>query len=511
MSKKNARPEAGHPASGAPKNGISQNGPLPTLGGLAAVLGLSAGHFADVPLAGLTADSREVQPGHAFFAMPGTKVDGAQFIPAAVEAGAMAIVGAGPRPAGLDRIVLYLQAPDMRVALSRGAAYMFPHQPPVIVAVTGTAGKTSVAEFTRQIFAHCGHDAASLGTLGVIGPGGAEYGSLTTPDPVTLHRTLDTLARRGITHLAMEASSHGLDQARLDGVRLKAAGFTNLGRDHLDYHPTMEDYLAAKLRLFEVLLPAGAPAVINLDGDRGAEAAVAAGLAGRAVQTIGHRGETIRIDSIEPEALGQRVAVTYRGQNHAFHLPLVGAFQIENALVAAGLALAAGAPATLVFEALGQLRGVPGRLERVGVFNAAPVYVDYAHKPEALAYALSALRPFVSGKLVVVFGCGGDRDPGKRPIMGRIAAGKADRVIVTDDNPRSEDPAAIRAAIMAAAPGAFEVGDRALAIQHAVALLEPGDALLIAGKGHETGQIIGSNTYPFSDHDVARAAIEALK
>lgn len=501
MPKKNVRPEA-QPITPSP---------LPTLGGLARILGLSAGHFADVPLAGLTADSRDVRQGYAFFAMPGTKVDGVRFIPAAVEAGAMAIVGVGPRPAGLDRIVLYLQAPDMRIALSRGAAYMFPHQPPVIVAVTGTAGKTSVAEFTRQIFAHCGHDAASLGTLGVIGPGGAEYGALTTPDPVTLHRTLDTLARRGITHLAMEASSHGLDQARLDGVRLTAAGFTNLGRDHLDYHPTMDDYFAAKLRLFEVLLPVAAPAVINLDGDRGAEAAVAASLAGRMVQTIGKRGQMLRVESIQPEALGQRVVIGHDGRFYDVHLPLAGGFQVDNALLAAGLALAAGAPAIIVFEALGRLRGVPGRLERVGVFNAAPIYVDYAHKPEALACALAALRPFVSGKLVVVFGCGGDRDPGKRPIMGRIAAQKADRVIVTDDNPRSEEPAAIRAAIMAAAPGAFEVGDRALAIQHAVALLEPGDALLIAGKGHETGQIIGSTTVPFSDHDVARAAIEALQ
>jgi UDP-N-acetylmuramyl-tripeptide synthetase len=485
--------------------------PTPTLGGLADRLGLSAGHFSDVPIAGLTADSRAVQPGFVFFAMPGTRIDGAQFIPQAVEAGALAIVGAGPRPFGLDRIVLYLQAQDMRAALSRAAAYVFPHQPPVIVAVTGTAGKTSVAEFTRQIFAHCGHDAASLGTLGVIGPGGAEYGSLTTPDPITLHRTLDALARQGITHLAMEASSHGLDQARLDGVRLKAAGFTNLGRDHLDYHPTIDAYFEAKLKLFQALLPAGMPAVINLDGDRGAEAAVAAGLAGRAVHTIGQRGETIRVDTVEPEALGQLIRLTYRKKAVSVHLPLVGRFQVENALVAAGLALAAGAPSTLVFEALGRLRGVPGRLERVGVFNAAPVFVDYAHKPEALAYALGALRPFVSGKLIVVFGCGGDRDAGKRPIMGRIAADKADIVIVTDDNPRSEDPGSIRNAILAAAPGAMDLGDRAKAIQHAVALLEPGDALLIAGKGHETGQIIGTTTIPFSDHDVARAAIEALQ
>ena len=483
---------------------------LPTLGGLAAVLGLGAGHFAGVPLAGIAFDNRRVREGFAFFAMPGTKVDGAQFIPAAVAAGAVVIVGMGPRPADLDRVVLYLRASDMRLALSKAAAYFYPGQPETIVAITGTAGKTSVAEFTRQIFAACGKAAASLGTLGLIGPDGADYGALTTPDPITLHRTLDRLAMDGVTHLAMEASSHGLDQARLDGVRLKAAGFTNLGRDHLDYHPTIAAYFSAKLKLFERLLPPGAPAIVNLDGDRGAEAAVAAEMAGRHAVTVGRNGQDIQLKSVTPHGFGQEIVFRYKGRDHEVHVPLMGAFQIENALVAAAFALAMGEKPKAVVKALGGLNGVPGRLERVGAFNAAPVFVDYAHKPEALSYALLALRPFVSGKLIVVFGCGGDRDPGKRLIMGRIAAEKADLVIVTDDNPRSEDPAAIRAAVLAGCPGALEIGDRAQAIREGIERLEPGDALLIAGKGHETGQIIGSETHPFSDHDVARAAIEAL-
>ena len=482
----------------------------PTLGGLAAAIDIDAGHYREVPVAGIAADSRQVEPGFVFFAMPGTKIDGAQFIPAAVAAGAIAVVGAGPRPADLDRVVLYLRARDMRRALSRAAAYLFPLQPATIVAVTGTAGKTSVAEFTRQIFAACGRKAASLGTLGVIGPDGAAYGSLTTPDPITLHRTLDHLAREGITHLAMEASSHGLDQARLDEVRLSAAAFTNLGRDHLDYHPTIEDYFSAKLKLFEHLLPEGLPAIINLDGDRGAEAAVAAAIAGRHAWTVGRRGEDIAVAQVEADGLGQNVTFRYRTRRYPVHVPLIGAFQVENVAVAAALALATGEKPKDVFKAIGSLAGVPGRLERVGVFNAAPVFVDYAHKPEALSYALSALRPFVSGKLIVAFGCGGDRDAGKRPIMGGIAAAKADVVIVTDDNPRTEDPASIRTQVLAACPGGIEIGDRAAAIREGIGRLEPGDAFLIAGKGHEPGQIIGTTVHPFSDHEVAREAIASL-
>lgn len=483
----------------------------PTIGGLARAIGLTAGHFADVPLAGIASDSRRVWQGYVFFAMPGTKIDGARFIPAAVAAGAVAVIGEGPRPPDLDRMVCYLQMHDPRRALSRAAAYFYPNQPAKIVAVTGTAGKTSVAEFTRQIFAQLGKSAASLGTLGLIGPDGADYGALTTPDPITLHETLDRLAREGVTHLAMEASSHGLDQCRLDGVRLSAAGFTNLGRDHLDYHPDMESYFAAKLKLFEQLLPEDGIAVINLEGDRGAEAAVAAGLAGRKVFTVGQRGVDITLCNVEPRGFGQDVILARGNKEYTAHIPLMGAFQVENALVAAGFATALGEKPKAVFAALEHLTGVPGRLERVGVFNAAPIFVDYAHKPEALSYALSALRPFVSGKLVVVVGCGGDRDPGKRPIMGRIAAEKADVVIITDDNPRSENPAMIRAAMLAACPGGIEIGDRAAAIREGIQRLEPGDALIIAGKGHETGQIVGDVVHPFSDHDAARAAIEALK
>ncbi|MCA1999854.1 MAG: UDP-N-acetylmuramoyl-L-alanyl-D-glutamate--2,6-diaminopimelate ligase [Hyphomicrobiales bacterium] len=482
----------------------------PTLGDLAAAIGLDAGNFSDVPIAGVSADSRAVRQGFAFFAMPGTRTDGAAFIPQAVKAGAIAVIGAGERPADLDRLVFYLRTPEPRRALALAAALAHPGQPETLVAVTGTAGKTSVAEFTRQVYAACGRRAASLGTLGLIGPEGAEYGALTTPDPVTLHRHLDRLAREGVTHCAMEASSHGLDQARLDGVRIRAAGFTNLGRDHLDYHPDIAHYFQAKLRLFEALLPEGAPAVINLDGDRGAEAAVAAGFAGRRVLTVGRRGQFIRVEHVESGPEGQRMTLEHGGGFHDVILPLVGAFQIENALVAAGLALATGEAPERVFPALAALRGVPGRLELVGRVRGAPVFVDYAHKPEALSYALAALRPFVTGRLIVVFGCGGDRDAGKRPIMGRIAGAQADLVIVTDDNPRSEDPAAIRAAIRAAVPDALEIGDRAEAIAQGVRLLRPGDALLIAGKGHETGQIVGGETLPFSDHDVARAAIEVL-
>lgn len=483
---------------------------VPTLGSLAGALGLRAGNFADVPITGVTADSRAVRPGFVFFAMPGTRVDGAAFIPDAVAAGAVAIASPGERPQGLDRIVFHLRVAEPRRALSIAAAHVHPGQPRVIVAVTGTAGKTSVAEFARQIFAACGRRAASLGTLGLIGPEGADYGSLTTPDPVTLHRRLETLAREGVTHLAMEASSHGLDQRRLDGVRLTAAAFTNLGRDHLDYHPDVAHYFAAKLRLLEELLPENGRAVINLDGDRGAEAAVAAGFADRPVMSVGRNAADIRLLSIEPAEFGQRITLEHKGKAHVVDLPLIGAFQVENALVAAGLALAAGEKPKAVFGALARLSGVPGRLEQVGAFRGAPIFIDYAHKPDALRYVLAALRPFVAGRLVVVFGCGGDRDAGKRPLMGRIAVENADLAIITDDNPRSEDPAAIRAAIMAEAPGAVEIADRAEAIARAISILEAGDALVIAGKGHETGQIVGSQTLPFSDHSVARAAIEAL-
>ncbi|MCU0819289.1 MAG: UDP-N-acetylmuramoyl-L-alanyl-D-glutamate--2,6-diaminopimelate ligase [Beijerinckiaceae bacterium] len=482
----------------------------PTIGGLARALGLDAPAYDAVPLLGVVQDSRKVKPGFAFFAIPGNKADGAAFMPAAAEAGATVIVGEIPRPPDLTLTAFYLRVKDARKALSRAARYMHPGQPETIVAVTGTAGKTSVADFTRQIFARLKHKAGSLGTLGFIGPDGPEYGSLTTPDPVTLHARLDAITRAGVTHLAMEASSHGLDQFRLDGVQLKAAAFTNLGRDHLDYHPDMDHYFAAKLRLFQDLLPKGAPAIVNLDGDRGAEAAVAAGFAGRSVFTVGRRGEDIRLVSATPSGFGQDLELVYKDKSYVVHLPLIGGFQVQNALVAAGFALVMGEKPKAVFAAFEHLRGVPGRLEKVGERNGAPVFVDYAHKPEALEHALSALRPAVRGKLIVIFGCGGDRDPGKRPIMGAIASQKADLVIVTDDNPRSENPAAIRQAVLAGAPDGIEIGDRAQAIRDGIRYLTDGDALLIAGKGHETGQIVGSEVLPFSDHEVARGVIEEL-
>ena len=490
----------------------SDNGSMtPTHRTLRELLPDAPGAFADVSVAGLTADSRQVGPGFAFVAIPGTKADGSAFIADAASRGASLIVGEGGRPAGLPDAVAYSRVPDARRALATLASRFHPGQPDTIVAVTGTSGKSSVADFVRQLFAAVGRRSASLGTLGVITSDGAAYGSLTTPDPVTLHETLDRLAADGVTHLAMEASSHGLDQHRLDGVRLAAAAFTNLGRDHLDYHLNVEEYLQAKLRLFRELLPEGAPVVVNGDGPEGARVAAEARAHGRNVLTVGREGEFIRLLGVEPAGFAQRLRLLVGGREMTTDLPLVGAFQVENALVAAGLVLASEPEvdglARRVVSALATLTGVPGRMERVGEVNGALCVVDYAHKPEALAHVLDALRPFATGRLVCVFGCGGDRDRGKRPIMGAIAAKKADIAVVTDDNPRSEEPAAIRAAILAAAPGACEIGDRAEAIRMAVRGLGPGDVLVVAGKGHETGQIVGDRTLPFSDHDVIRAAI----
>jgi len=476
---------------------------------------LKAGEIASPPgceavhISGITADSRQVLPGFLFAALPGTKADGSQFMSDAAAKGAAAIV-AGPDasvPPSLQ--IPVLRAREPRRALALMAARYFGKQPATAVAVTGTSGKTSVAEFTRQIFEATGRKAASVGTIGIVKPGGAAYGSLTTPDPVTLHKTLAALADDGITHLAFEASSHGLDQFRLDGVKLAAGAYTNLGRDHLDYHPTTEAYLAAKLRLFTELLEPGQPAVINMDGDRAADVARAAKARGLDLVTVGETGETLKLVKRVPDGFAQRLTILHRGQTYEVRLPLLGAYQASNALVAAGLAISAGEPASLVLASLEALAGVKGRLEIVGERNGALAAVDYAHKPEALAAVLDAVRPFATGKLICVFGCGGDRDRGKRPIMGEIAVQRADVTIVTDDNPRSENPAAIRAEILAAAPGAREIGDRAEAINAAVSMLAPGDVLIVAGKGHETGQIVGDRVIPFSDHDCLRRALEA--
>jgi len=466
------------------------------------------------PVADLVSDSRKAGPGSVFVAVPGTKVDGMAFAAQAAAKGAVAIVGeAEDPPAGLGEAV-YLRVPDARRALALAAARMHSRQPQTIVAVTGTSGKSSVADFTRQIAATLGRKSASLGTLGVITSDGAAYGSLTTPDPISLHQTLDRLAGEGITHLAMEASSHGIEQRRLDGVRLSAAAFTNLGRDHLDYHGTTEAYAAAKLRLFDTLLTDSAPAVINADGPFADVFIDAVRRRGLKLMTTGRAGETIRLIGNQPHGFTQRLTVAAGGHTVSADLPLVGGFQVENALLAAGLVLAtegAGRDAAEILQALAGLKGVPGRLEKVGEVNGALCIVDYAHKPDALAHALDALRPFTSGRLVCIFGCGGDRDRGKRPIMGQIAKERADVVVVTDDNPRSEDPAAIRAEIMKGAPGAREIGSRSEAIRAAVRDLRPGDVLVVAGKGHETGQIIGDRTLPFSDHEEVRAAIAEIE
>lgn len=462
----------------------------------------------DAEVSGVTADSRAVKPGFVFFAVPGVKADGLGFAAQAVANGAIAVV-AERRPAEPPGAALIV-VDDVRAALSRAAAALHPRQPDCIAAITGTSGKTSVAAFTRQLWLALGHAAASLGTIGVVSPSGDVYGSLTTPDPVTLHRLLDQMAGEDVTHLAMEASSHGLDQRRLDGVRLSAAAFTNLSRDHLDYHPTVEDYLAAKLRLFDTLLPPGAPAIIDADSDVATRVVAAARARGARALTVGAQGEFLRLISAGTEGLATRLAIDHAGRTHQVLLPLAGAFQTSNALVAAGIVIATGGDADTVFAALEHLEGAPGRLELIGRKGDAPVFVDYAHKPDALEKALAALRPFAPGRLIVVFGCGGDRDRGKRPIMGEIAARCADVAIVTDDNPRSEDPAAIRAEILAGMPqgDVREIGDRARAIAAGVAMLQTGDALLIAGKGHETGQIVGDRVLPFSDHDAARAALK---
>ncbi len=462
---------------------------------------------AQAEVSGISADSRKVKAGDLFFALAGVKANGATFAADAARNGAAAIITA-PGALSSDPGVPVIETDDPRRALALCAARLFPRQPATMVAVTGTSGKTSVASFTRQIWEHAGLPAASIGTTGVVAPGRDEYGELTTPDPIALHRLLDELAGEGVSHASMEASSHGLDQRRLDGVRLAAGGFTNLGRDHMDYHPTVEEYHRAKLRLFDTLLPKGAPAVIFADDPWSDPTVAAAQAAGLDVRTVGRKGAFLTLKRVEHERHRQRAEVDVGGVIYEVDLPLAGDFQVANALVAAGLAISTGTAAETAFAALETLRGASGRLELVGMAkNGAQVYVDYAHKPDGLENVLQSVRPFTTGRVIVVFGCGGDRDTGKRPIMGEIASRLADVAIVTDDNPRSEDPEAIRAAIMAAAPGAREIGDRHEAIRSAVAMLEEGDTLIVAGKGHETGQEIAGKKHHFSDHEEVRAAL----
>ncbi|MER8546108.1 UDP-N-acetylmuramoyl-L-alanyl-D-glutamate--2,6-diaminopimelate ligase [Mesorhizobium sp. M1088] len=474
---------------------------------LAGILPVEGTASFDMEVTGISSDSRQVTRGVVFFALTGSKADGAAYAADAASRGAAAIVvGKGSAVAGLPVPVLVVD--DPRLALALSAARFFGMQPQTMVAVTGTSGKTSVAAFTRQIWEQAGFAAASIGTTGVVAPGRNEYGSLTTPDPVALHRLLKELAEAGVTHASMEASSHGLDQRRLDGVKLAAGGFTNLGRDHMDYHPTVEDYHRAKLRLFDALLPKGAPAVIFADDPWSEPTIKAARAAGLNVLTVGRHGDFLRLKRVEHERHRQRAEVEADGVLHEVDLPLAGDFQIANALVSAGLAISTGTSVAKALMALEKLKGAPGRLDLVGTAaNGAPVYVDYAHKPDALENVLASVRPFTTGRVIVVFGCGGDRDRGKRPIMGEIATRLADVVIVTDDNPRSEVPETIRAAILEAAPGAIEIGDRRKAIHEAVGMLHAGDTLIVAGKGHEEGQTIGTETLHFSDHEEVRSAL----
>jgi UDP-N-acetylmuramoyl-L-alanyl-D-glutamate--2,6-diaminopimelate ligase len=460
----------------------------------------------------ITADSREVRPGALFFALPGATLDGAAFAADAAARGAVAVVAA-PDAALPELAVPVARAENPRRVLALAAARFFDAQPPIGVAVTGTNGKTSVVSFVRQIWERMAFAAASIGTVGVVGPSGYARATHTTPDPVHLHALLAELADNGVTHFAMEASSHGLAQHRLDGVRLTAAGFTNITRDHLDYHATFDDYLAAKLRLFADVLPDGAAAVIDADGAGAESFSAAARGRGVRVLTTGRGGNFLTLIDQRRDGLGQHLTVrTETGSEHRLFLPLAGGFQASNALVAAGLVLAAGGELELTLRALESLKGASGRLELVArTASGAPVFVDYAHTPDALETVLATLRPYAENRLAVVFGCGGDRDRGKRPQMGAIAARLADLAWVTDDNPRTEDPAAIRRAILAACPGGIEVGDRAEAIRRAVGALQAGDVLVVAGKGHETGQIVGATVLPFSDQDVARDAAQGSR
>jgi len=461
-------------------------------------------HGPDREVTGLALDSRRVRPGDLFAALPGTRADGSAFVDSAVAAGAAAVLGdlrLRDRHLGVPILV----ADDPRAALARIAARFFGAQPAIVVGITGTSGKTSVAGFTRQLWERLGHRAASLGTLGIVAPDGVRPGALTTPDPIELHRELAALAAAAVDRLAMEVSSHALDQRRVDGVRFAAAAFTNLSRDHLDYHGTMEAYRAAKLRLFEELLQPGSVAVVDADTLEGRLVAAIARTRGLALIDYGRNAARLRLDSWTPLPSGQRLELRLDGRPRTVETRLIGAFQARNLLAALGLVVATGAPLESAAAELGALEGAPGRMQLVAEHpSGAGIYVDYAHKPDALRQALEALRPHCGGKLHLVFGCGGDRDRGKRSEMGAIAARLADAVIVTDDNPRSEDPAAIRRAILDACPAALEIGDRRAAIAAAIERLRPGDLLLIAGKGHETYQIVGEEVLPFDDAAVVR-------
>jgi UDP-N-acetylmuramoyl-L-alanyl-D-glutamate--2,6-diaminopimelate ligase len=478
-------------------------------------LGLTARAGANPMITGIAVDSREVREGTLFAAMPGSRVHGAEFIQYALRMGAAAVLTdaagaklAAEELAGSNAALVVSDSP--REALARTAALWFGGQPATMIAVTGTNGKTSVSTFVRQIWVEMGLPAVNLGTTEVEGAWAAPLAH-TTPEPITLHRTLAEAAQNGITHAAMEASSHGLDQRRLDGVTLKAAGFTNFTQDHLDYHETFEAYFAAKAALFARVLPEDGTAVVNVDDEKGVDIAAIARARGCEVITVGRDGGDLHLQGQRFDATGQDLRFTWRGKTYQKRLNLIGGFQGDNVLLAAGLVIACGADPQEVFDTLPHLTTVRGRMQLAATRdNGAAVFVDYAHTPDAVATALAAMRPHVMGRLIAIIGAGGDRDRAKRPLMGQAATENADMVIVTDDNPRSEDPASIRAAVLDGAPDAMEVGDRAEAILRGVDALEPGDALLIAGKGHETGQTVGDDVLPFDDVEQASVAVAAL-
>jgi len=458
--------------------------------------------FPDPDISGLTADSRAVERDYLFAALPGAIADGAKFIPQAEEKGAAAILA---KPGVKARLPIVADS-EPRRRLAEMAARFFPGQPGLIAGITGTNGKTSTALFAAQLWEMLGVSSGSLGTLGARAKNFSAALTHTTPEPVALHKTLDQMASAGVTHLAMEVSSHGLAQYRADGVKFSIAAFTNITQDHLDYHSSFEDYAAAKHRLFAELTPRGGVAVVNADGAGADRVANLAAESGLRVFTTGARGRDMQLTRIEPFSGGLHVHVDTAGDHYECSLPLVGAFQAENALLAAGIVIASGVSAQRVAPLLEQLKPVPGRMEFAAAVGGAAIYVDYAHTPDAVATALKALRPHTAGRLIAIIGAGGDRDREKRSLMARAAQENADAVIVTDDNPRNEKPADIRRQVMEGAPGATEIGDRGEAIAAGTLMLQDGDVLLIAGKGHETGQMVGQQTLPFNDVAAAKAA-----
>lgn len=458
-----------------------------------------------INISNLTADSRKVGPGTLFAALPGTVADGRDYIQNAISKGASAVLSTP----GLEGITVpYIAHENPRQFYSLLASRLYAGQPETLVAMTGTNGKSSTVEFLRQLWVHSGRAGACFGTLGVQSPSGYLPLTHTTPDAVALHQTLSDLAASGVTHVGMEASSHGLKQYRLDGVKISASGFSNLTQDHFDYHPTMEDYFLSKARLFMDLTPVGKPAVINVNdpyGQRLAEMCVARGLD---VMRVGWSGQDIRIDEVMPKAASQILDLVVQGKRYKVTLPLAGEFQVLNAVSALGLAMVTGMSVETALEGLESLTGVAGRMEQAGrTDKSAPIFVDFAHTEDGLDKLLRSVRPHTMGRIVIVFGCGGDRDPDKRPKMGAVAAKLADHVIVTDDNPRTETAALIRQAVLRGCPDADEVGDRAEAIRTGIAMLGANDCLVIAGKGHEQGQIVGDNVIPFSDIEQVKLAL----